>query len=97
GSWYGGGEGTLCSSCRYSMRAPEEWRPHPGCGRVQLDRTDWHRHRAGHRRIRPMTSVTTNMTRKMKNRIFAMLAAPAAIPPKPKKAATRAITKKTAA
>jgi hypothetical protein len=35
------------------------------------------------------------MTRNMKNRIFAMLAAPAAMPPNPRAAAMIAIMKKT--
>lgn len=42
---------------------------------------------------RPTIKLITNNTRKMKNKIFAMLAAPAAIPVKPNKAATNAITK----
>src|SRR5437899_9951880 len=43
----------------------------------------------GVRRISPATSETTNSTRKMKNSTFAISAAPAAIPVKPKTAATR--------
>jgi hypothetical protein len=41
-----------------------------------------------------MTSETTNNTRKIKNRTWAMLAAPAAIPLKPNIAAMIATTKK---
>src|SRR5689334_3218026 len=49
------------------------------------------------RRNTPMRSDTTKAMRKMKNRIFAMPAAPAAMPPKPRTAAIRAMMKKTAA
>ncbi|RAJ79261.1 hypothetical protein CLV59_106322 [Chitinophaga dinghuensis] len=44
--------------------------------------------------IAPAIKEITNITRKIKNRIFAMDAAPAAIPVKPKIAATIATTKK---
>ena len=43
---------------------------------------------------RPNMSETRNRTRKMKNKIFAMDAAPAAIPPNPKIAAIIATTRK---
>jgi hypothetical protein len=46
--------------------------------------------------MRPVTSDDENM-RNMTKRIFAMPAAPAAIPPKPKAAATIALMKKTRA
>ncbi|MEY4579136.1 MAG: hypothetical protein RL701_3839, partial [Pseudomonadota bacterium] len=46
---------------------------------------------------RPKMSETTASTRNTKNRIFAMPAALAAMPPKPKNAAAKAITKNTAA
>src|SRR5438094_8462900 len=49
----------------------------------------------GVRRIRPATSETTNSTRKMKNNTLAISAAPAAIPVKPKTAATIATMKNT--
>lgn len=39
---------------------------------------------------RPVNKLTTNRTRNTKNRIFAIPAAPAAIPPNPKTAATKA-------
>jgi hypothetical protein len=42
----------------------------------------------------PKIRLRTNSTRKIKNKIFAILAAPAAIPPKPKMAATIATIKK---
>jgi hypothetical protein len=45
----------------------------------------------------PNRMVITAKIIKMKNRIFAMDAAPAAIPPNPKMAAMMAITKKIAA
>ena len=41
----------------------------------------------------PKIRLITNNTRNTKNRIFAIDAAPAAIPPKPNKAAIRAIIK----
>ena len=41
--------------------------------------------------ISPKTNVTRKITRKIKNRIFAISAASAAIPPKPKAAAMREI------
>ena len=44
---------------------------------------------------RPAIRLITNTTKKMKNRIFAILAAPAAIPPKPNIAAMIAITRNT--
>ena len=44
--------------------------------------------------LRPAISDKINKTRKTKNRIFAIPAAPAAIPPKPKIAATKAIIAK---
>ena len=44
--------------------------------------------------LRPITSEITSNTRKIKNMIFAIPAALAAIPPKPNKAATSAIIKK---
>ena len=44
----------------------------------------------------PTIIVNRNNTIKMKNKILAILAAPAAIPVKPKIAATNAITKKIA-
>jgi hypothetical protein len=43
---------------------------------------------------RPNNRETTNKTRKITNKIFAIPAAAPAIPPKPNKAATRAITRK---
>jgi hypothetical protein len=46
---------------------------------------------------RPPKNVITAMTRKMKKRILAMLAAPAAMPKKPNTPATSAMMKKTAA
>src|SRR5436190_1337466 len=49
----------------------------------------------GVRRISPATSDTTKSTRKMKNSTFAISAAPAAIPVKPKTAATIATMKNT--
>src|SRR5579862_3270474 len=48
-------------------------------------------------RMPPITSDTMNRTRKMKNRIFAMPTAPAAMPPKPKTPATNAMRENTAA
>ena len=42
----------------------------------------------------PAIKLSTNNTRKIKNRILAMPAAPAAIPPNPKIAAIIAITRK---
>lgn len=42
----------------------------------------------------PKIRESTNNTKKIKNRILAILAAPAAIPPKPKIAATMARTTK---
>jgi hypothetical protein len=44
-----------------------------------------------------MISITTNITRKMKNRILAIPIEAPAIPPKPNKAATRAITRNVTA
>ena len=44
--------------------------------------------------LAPNTSDSTNKTRKIKNSTFAIEAAPSAIPPKPKMAATIAIIKK---
>jgi hypothetical protein len=44
-----------------------------------------------------ITKLTANKTRNRKNKIFAMLAAPAAIPPNPNKAAINAKTKKVSA
>ena len=41
----------------------------------------------------PLTRVTIKITRNTKNRIYAILAAVVAIPPKPKKAATIAMMK----
>jgi hypothetical protein len=51
----------------------------------------------GPRRNSPATSDTTNNTRKMKNRTFAISAAPAAMPPNPNTAAISATTKNTSA
>ena len=49
-------------------------------------------------RLRPFNkNVTTAPIKKTTNRIFAMPAAPAAIPPKPKTAAINAMTRNTAA
>lgn len=48
-------------------------------------------------RIMPMMKVTMAKTRNSMKRIFAMLAAPAAMPPKPNSAAIRATIKKTSA
>ena len=45
----------------------------------------------------PIISEISKRTRKIKKMIFAILAAPAAIPPKPNKAATRAMMKNTIA
>ena len=44
--------------------------------------------------LRPTIKLSTKRIRKMKNKILAILAAPAAIPPKPKIAAIIATTKK---
>ena len=44
--------------------------------------------------LAPKTSESTNSTRKIKNKTFATEAAPAAIPPNPKIAATIAIIRK---
>jgi hypothetical protein len=52
---------------------------------------------AHHRRISPMTNVTRKTMRKIKNNIFAILAAPAAMPPNPNAAAMIATMKKTRA
>src|SRR5690606_15075812 len=49
------------------------------------------------RGLRPKISDSTNSTRKTKNRIFAMPADAPAMPPKPRTAATRAMTRKTMA
>jgi hypothetical protein len=48
-------------------------------------------------RVVPNRSAITNNAMKMKNRILAMDAAPAAMPPNPKMAATIAIMKKMTA
>ena len=48
-------------------------------------------------RCRPSTKVTMAMTTNTKNKILAMPTAPAAMPPKPKRAAISAITRKTTA
>jgi len=44
--------------------------------------------------LAPKTSESTKSTRKIKNKTFAIYAAPAAIPPNPKIAATIAIIRK---
>lgn len=49
------------------------------------------------RRVRPTTREATNRTRKMTNRMWATLAETAATPPNPRRPATSAITRKTAA
>ena len=45
--------------------------------------------------IKLKTNVTTASTMKMKNKTLAISTAPAAIPPKPNRAATNAMTKKS--
>ena len=67
-------------------------------GRSSRSRFAWpNPTRYGPLRNKPATSDMTNSTRNMKNRILAISAAPAAMPPNPNTAAISATTKNTSA
>ena len=68
--------------------------PHP-CS-YRLSRPTWNTNTARHflNKLAPNNIVIINSARKMKNKTFAIEAAPAAMPPNPNMAAIMAITKK---
>ena len=64
----------------------------------QVSGREWQKWAKNYLRLtRPMTKLTTAMATKTKNKILAMPTAPAAMPPKPKMAAIKAMTRKTTA
>src|SRR5258705_8845784 len=80
-----------------TIATPIATRQMPSMTLIRTEISAWRRSSYGPRRRRPATNETTNSTRNTKNRNLAISAAPTAMPPKPKSAATSAITKNTAA